>query len=52
MDPVFLAMLAKLGVETVLDVIGSWKRSGMPSDDDIKGLYIEKEPEEYFEKKT
>ena len=52
MDPVFLAMLAKLGVETVLDVIGSWKRSGMPSDEDIKALYINKEPEEYFEKRA
>jgi hypothetical protein len=50
MDQIFLAMLAKLGVETVLDVIGSWKRSGMLSDEDIKALYINKEPEEYFEK--
>ncbi len=52
MDPVFLAMLAKLGVETVLDLLGSWKRSGMPSDEDIKALYITKEPEDYFEDKA
>jgi len=45
MDPVFLAMLAKLGVETVIDVIGAWKKAGEPTDEEIRALFIEDKPE-------
>lgn len=48
MDPVLIAMLAKLGVETVLDVIQAWKKSGEPTTEEIRALKIDKAPETYF----
>jgi hypothetical protein len=45
MNSVLLAMLTKLGVETVIDVIGAWKRAGEPSDEEIRALFfIEDKP--------
>jgi hypothetical protein len=41
-------MLAKLGVETVLDVIQAWRKSGEPTAEQIRALRIEKLPEDYF----
>jgi hypothetical protein len=40
MDPVFLAMLAKLRVETAIDVIGAWKQAGEPTNEEIRALFI------------
>lgn len=48
MDPVFLAMLAELGVETVIDMIGAWKKAGEPTDEEIRALFIEDKPEDLF----
>jgi len=44
MDPVFLAMLAKLGVKTVIEVMGAWKKAGEPTDEEIRALFIEDKP--------
>ncbi|MDD2901825.1 MAG: hypothetical protein PHU44_05270 [Syntrophales bacterium] len=46
MDPVFLAMLAKLGLEMVIGVIGALKRAGEPTDEEIRALFIEEKPED------
>ena len=46
MDPVFLALLVKLGVETVIDVIRDWKNAGEPTPEQIREAFIEKTPEE------
>lgn len=39
-------MLAKLGVETVIDMIGAWKQAGEPTDETIRALFKEDKPEE------
>jgi hypothetical protein len=48
MDPVFLALLAKYGFETVLNIIQGWQRSGEPTPEQIREAYITKPPDEYF----
>jgi hypothetical protein len=39
-------MLAKLGVETVPDVIGAWKRTGKPTGAEIRLLFLEDKPKD------
>ena len=46
MDPVFLAILVKLGVETVIDVIGTWKQAGEATDEKTRALLKEDKPED------
>lgn len=48
-DAAFLVLLAKFGVETVIELIGAWKQSGEPTDEEIRALKITKKPEEYFD---
>lgn len=49
-DMILMGYLAKLGVETVVEIIAAWKKSGMPTDEEIRALIIDKTPEEYFTK--
>ena len=39
-------MLAKLGEETVVGMIGAWKKAGEPTDMEIWALFIEDKPED------
>jgi len=45
-----LAMLAKLGAETVIDEIGAWKWTAEPTDEEIRALFIEDKPEDRLKK--
>jgi len=38
----------KLGVETVIDVIGAGKQAGEPADEEIRALFIKDKPEDLF----
>lgn len=48
MDPIFIAMLAKLGIDTAVQLIAAWKDSGQPTEDEIRAAFITKRPEDYF----
>lgn len=48
MDPVFIAMLAKFGIDAVCQIVASWKASGEPTPDQIRAAFIDKKPEDYF----
>jgi hypothetical protein len=50
MDPLLVAWLAKLGIDTVLGVLAAWKESGEPTPDQIRAAFIDKKPEDYFNK--
>lgn len=51
MDPVFLALLAKHGIETVMGIIDAWKKAGEPSEAEIREAMITKQPGDYFKPK-
>lgn len=48
MDPIFIATLAKYGIDTVIQIIDAWRQSGEPTADQIRAAFIEKKPEDYF----
>jgi len=48
MDPVFIALLAKYGIDVVIQIINAWKDSDNPSPEKIRELFIDKKPEDYF----
>lgn len=48
MDPLLIAYLAKLGIDTVVNIVQAWKDSGAPTPDQIRAAFIVKRPEEYF----
>lgn len=48
MDPIFIAMLAKLGIDTAINLIDAWKKSGEPTPEEIRQAFIDKKPEDYF----
>ena len=48
MDPVFIAMLAKFGIDAVVSIVQSWKESGEPTPEQIREAFITKKPEDYF----
>lgn len=48
MDPIFIAMLAKFGIDTVTTIIKSWNDSGNPTKEQIQEAFITKKPEDYF----
>lgn len=48
MDPVFVAMLAKYGIEAILEITQAWKTAGEPTPEQIRALKDIKDPEEYF----
>ena len=48
MDPVFLAMLAKLGIDTVVGLVKSWQASGEPTEEQIREAFLTLRPEDYL----
>jgi hypothetical protein len=50
MDPIFIAVLAKYGIDAVTQIIASWQSSGSPTPEQIRAAFIEKKPEDYFPK--
>jgi hypothetical protein len=50
MDPILIAYLAKLGIDTVVGVVAAWKESGEPTPEQIREAFITKKPEDYFKK--
>ena len=48
MDPIFIAMLAKYGIDAVIQIVKSWNDSGNPTPDQIREAFITKKPEDYF----
>ena len=48
MDPVFIAYLAKFGIDTVLGILAAYKDSGAPTNEQIRGAFIDKKPEDFF----
>jgi len=48
MDPLLIAYMAKLGIDTVLGIVAAWKESGEPTPDQIREAFIAKKPEDYF----
>lgn len=48
MDPIFIAVLAKFGIDAVIAIIDSWKASGTPTAEQIRQAFIDKKPEDYF----
>lgn len=48
MDPILIAYVAKLGIDTVTTLIDAWKKSGEPTAEEIRAAFIEKKPEDYF----
>jgi hypothetical protein len=49
MDPVFVATLAKYGIEAVLEITQAWKQAGEPTREQIEALKNLKDPEAYFQ---
>lgn len=50
MDPLLVAYLAKLGIDTVVNVVAAWQASGEPTPEQIRAAFIDKKPEDYFKK--
>ena len=50
MDPIFIASLAKYGIDAVIGIINAWKQSGEPTAEQIRQAFIDKKPEDYFTK--
>ena len=50
MDPVFIALLAKYGIDAVIGIVAAWKQSGEPTTEQIREAFIGKKPEDYFKK--
>jgi hypothetical protein len=50
MDPLLIAYMAKLGIDTVLGIVAAYKESGEPTADQIRAAFIDKKPEDYFKK--
>jgi hypothetical protein len=48
MDPLLIAYMAKLGIDTVLGIVAAYKDSGEPTADQIREAFIVKKPEDYF----
>jgi hypothetical protein len=48
MDPVFIAYLAKFGIDTVTGIVQAWQQSGEPTPEQIRVAFITKKPEDYF----
>lgn len=48
MDPIFIAVLAKYGIDAVIAIIDAWKQSGEPTPEQIRQAFIDKKPEDYF----
>ena len=48
MDPIFIAVLAKYGIDAVIQIIDAWKVSGEPTPEQIREAFIDKKPEDYF----
>jgi hypothetical protein len=48
MDPLLIAYMAKLGIDTVLGIVAAYKESGEPTPEQIREAFIVKKPEEYF----
>ena len=48
MDPIFIALLAKFGVETIIEIIQSWRASGEPTPEQIREAFINLKPEDFF----
>jgi len=48
MDPLLIAYMAKLGIDTVLGIVAAYKDSGEPTPAQIRAAFIDKKPEEYF----
>ena len=48
MDPIFIAMLAKYGIDVVIQIVKAWNDSGSPTPDQIREAFITKKPEDYF----
>lgn len=48
MNPLLIAQIAVLGVDTVINIIGAWKESGEPTPEEIRAAFIDKKPKDFF----